>query len=316
MTGELYELPPSEFTRARDERAKELRKSGDREAADAVKALRKPTVAAWALNQLSRRRSEELGRLLSAGERLRAAQEELLAGGDRSAFQKAAAEERELVAELTGEAMTLASESGERSGAGLEQKISETLHAAALDEETAEELREGRLTREREAIGGFGAMTAAPAGGTPAAAAPAPAAGGRKKPAAKEESAPASGGRRGKAGAGKREAAAKRDAAAAAKRDAAAAAKREQAAADAERRQQLAAARTDERHARRELDAAAKALESAATRAEAAEAHAADAVKRAKAAAERLKEAKRAQAAAKKAHTRAERALKSAEEGG
>ena len=309
MTDELYELPPSEFTRARDERAKELRKSGDREAADAVKALRKPTVAAWALNQLSRRRSKELGRLLSAGERLRAAQEELLAGGDRSAFQKAAAEERELVAELTGEAMKLASEARERSGAGLDQKISETLHAAALDAETAEELREGRLTREREAIGGFGAMTAAPASGAPAAAAPAPAAGRRKKPAPKKESA-ASGGRRGKA------AGSKREAAAAAKRDAAAAAKREQAAADAERRQRLAAARTDERHARRELDAAKKTVESAAARAEAAEAHAADAVKRAKTAAERLKEAKRAQAAAKKAHTRAERALKSAEEGG
>src|SRR5918995_1419014 len=68
---ELYGLPPGEFTRARDERAKKLRKSGDREAADAVKALRKPTVAAWALDQLARQRGKELGRLLTAGEGLR-----------------------------------------------------------------------------------------------------------------------------------------------------------------------------------------------------------------------------------------------------
>ncbi len=259
---ELYGLPPGEFTRARDERAKELRKSGDRAAADAVKALRKPTVAAWALNQLAREREKELERLLSAGEALRAAQEELLAGGDRSAFQKASAAERELVAELTGAAREIVSASGERPGAGLEEKVSETLHAAALAEETAEELRAGRLTREREAIGGFGELA-------PGSAPPPPK--GRKP-------------------------------------------KKEKATEDGRARERLAAARTDERHARRELEAAEKALESARTRAEAAEAHAADAAERARVASERLKEARRAQSAAKKAHARAEKSLRSAEE--
>jgi hypothetical protein len=265
---ELYGLPPAEFTRVRDERAKEVRKSGDREAADAVKTLRKPTVAAWALNQLARQREKELGRLLSAGEGLRAAQEELLAGGDRSAFQKAAAAERELVAELTGAAREIVSEAGDRPGAGLDEKVSATLHAAALDEETAEELRAGRLTREREAIGGFGGLTA---GGAPS---PRKARQPKKEKAAPKESA-----------------------------------------ADARRQQRLAAARTDERHARRELETAEKALESARTRAEAAEAHAADAVDRAKVASERLKEARRAHSAAKKAHARAEKSLGSAEGG-
>ena len=81
---QLYGLPPGDFTRARDAHAKELRGDGERDAANAVKALRKPTVAAWALNQLTRRRKKDLAALLSAGENLRAAQEELLAGGDRS----------------------------------------------------------------------------------------------------------------------------------------------------------------------------------------------------------------------------------------
>ena len=156
---DLYELPPREFTRARDERAKELRSAGDREAAEEVKRLRKPTVAAWGLNQLSRQRGKELDRLLAAGEELRAAQEELLAGGERSRFQRAAAAERDLVAELTSAALDLMEGSGERPSAGLEQKVEETLHAAALDEGVAEELRAGRLTREREAVGGFGALT-------------------------------------------------------------------------------------------------------------------------------------------------------------
>ena len=58
-------------------------------------------------------------------------------------------------------------EAGERATPALREKIAETLHAAALDEETAEELRTGRLVREREAIGGFGGMTAAASGGAP-----------------------------------------------------------------------------------------------------------------------------------------------------
>jgi hypothetical protein len=299
VTDELYALPPDEFTRARDERAKGLRKDGRREEADAVKAMRKPTVAAWALNQLSRQRAREVERLLGAGEELRAAQEELLAGGDRKAFQSAAAKERDEVAKLAGETVELATEGGERPGPALREKITATLHAAALDEETAEELRAGRLVREREAIGGFGGVMAAP---------PAPARG-RGAPkheagadSSTDESKPR--GRKAPAGSAKRGKAAGDDA-----KRRAEAEKREA----AERRQRAAAARTDERHARRELEAAAKAVEHAQSRAEAAKVHAEEATARAKVTAERLKETRREQTAAKKAHARAERALAEAE---
>jgi len=261
---ELYGLTPAEFTAARDARAKELRSGGDREAANAVKALRRPTVAAWALNQLSRQRGDDLEELLAAGEELRAAQEELLGGGDRSAFQEAATRERELVARLTADAAALAAEAGER-GAGLQEKVAETLHAAALDEETAVELRAGRLVKERDAIGGFGA--AAPGD------APAP----RKAPKKRARaSSPPQG----------------------------------------PDRQTLTVARTDERHARRELEAAERAVQNAQERAEAADAHAKEANERARTTAERLKEAKRAQTAARKAHARAESALAKAESAG
>jgi hypothetical protein len=268
---ELYGLPPGDFTGARDARVKELRAAGDRDAANAVKALRRPTVAAWALNQLARSRAKDLERLLEAGERLRGAQEELLGGGDRSAFQEAAAAERELVAELTDDATTLASEAGERGG-GLREKVAETLHAAALDEGAAEELRAGRLVREREAIGGFGE----PGGGLVPAAAPskpAPESKPKKSKKSKQPKADTSG------------------------------------RAEAEQRQRLAAAKTDERHARRELEAAEKAVEHAQERAEAARVHAEEAAERARTTAERLKEAKKAETAARRAHARAARAL-------
>jgi hypothetical protein len=288
---ELYGLPPGEFTRARDERAKKLRGEGDREAANAVKALRRPTVAAWALNQLARRRKKDLDKLLSAGEDLRAAQEELLAGGDRSAFQAAAARERDLVAKLAADATTLASEAGER-GAGLQEKVAETLHAGALDEEIADELRAGRLVKEREAIGGFGAMDDVRG-------APARAEGGKRRAASgrgprSDSPAPAGSSR---------------------PRSSPRAGSSRQRAEDAQRRQRLTAARTDERHARREVEAAERAVKHAEERAEAAEAHAREASERARTTAERLKEAKRTQTAARKAHARAERALAKTEDG-
>jgi len=310
---ELYALPPAEFTGARDERAKTLRKEGHRDDADAVKALRKPTMAAWALNQLARGRPKDLGRLLAAGENLQAAQEELLAGGDRKAFQDAAAKERDEVAKLADEAAKLAVEAGERASPALTEKVAATLHAAALDEETAEELRTGRLVREREAIGGFGGVTAA---------GPAPARGRRSEPAGNDSTegrtargrrAAASGAERGKGGGGT--ARGKGGRAAAARQDAKRRAEAEKREA-AERRQTLAAARTDERHAARELDAASKAIEQAGTRAEAARVHAEEANARAKVTADRLKEARREHAAAKKAHTRAQRTLEAAERAG
>ena len=293
VADDLYALPPGEFTRARDERAKALRKEGKREEADAVKALRKPTVAAWALNQLARERPKDVKRLVAAGEELRAAQDELLAGGDRKAFQGAAAKEREEVAKLSDAAVELVGEAGERATPALREKIAETLHAAALDEETAEELRSGRLVREREAIGGFGGMTAAvptKKGGTE----------GRQKT---ERTTPSKPAKRAKDSAGAKRAKASKQRAEAERREA------------AERRQLLAGARTDERHARRELDAADKAIAHAETRAEAARVHAEEANARAKTTAERLKEARRERTAAKKAHTRAERALAAAERG-
>jgi hypothetical protein len=322
---ELYALPPADFTSARDARAKALRKEGLRDEADAVKALRKPTVAAWALNQLGRLRARDVERLLAAGAELRAAQEELLGGGDRKAFQSAAASERNAVAKLADQAVELVSEAGERAGPALREKITETLHAAALDEEIAEELRAGRLVREREAIGGFGGvMAAAPAHGRradPAAsdsteggtargkgrgAAAGKAAGGSQSKASGGARGKGGGAARGKASGG-RTAATRQDA-----KRRAEAEKREA----AERRQRLAAARTDERHARRELDAAIKAMAHAETRAEAARVHAEEANARAKVTADRLKDARREQASAKKAHSRAERALEAAQRSG
>jgi hypothetical protein len=135
----LYGLPPEEFTQARNEAAAELRKAGQRAEADAVKALRKPTAAAAAVNRLVREHRKEVEAFLAAAAKLRDAQ---FAGkGDLAAATKA---ER---AALTKLART--------GGAAVRQ----SLEAAAVDDDAARELLAGRLTQELEPRG-FGTLLA------------------------------------------------------------------------------------------------------------------------------------------------------------
>lgn len=158
----LYGLPLDEFVAQRDALAKTLRGDGDKEAAAAAKALRKPTAGAWALNQAVRRRRKETDALLKAGARLRAAHASLLAGGGRDELRAAMSDQRELVAALADCAEAIASETG-KSGPALKERVRATLHAAALDDDVREELARGRLVREREAVG-LGSAFSAPAG--------------------------------------------------------------------------------------------------------------------------------------------------------
>lgn len=165
----LYGLPLDEFVAQRDALAKSVR-AQDREAAAAVKALRKPTAGAWALNQAVRRRHKETQALLAAGERLRAAHATLLSGGGREELRAAMEDQRTLTAALADCAEAIASETG-KSGPALKERVRSTLHAAALDPEIREQLAHGRLVREREAVGLGGAF--GESGPTPAAARPA-----------------------------------------------------------------------------------------------------------------------------------------------
>jgi hypothetical protein len=146
----LYGLPLDEFVKARDELARALRRADRRPDADRVKGLRKPTVGAWALNQAVRTRRDDLRELLDAGDALRAAQERLLAGGDRAELRRAGERERKLVSRLAEAAVAIGGEAG-RSG-GLEPRLRATLHAAALDERARTELAAGRFVREREPV--------------------------------------------------------------------------------------------------------------------------------------------------------------------
>ena len=152
---QLYTVPLDEFVDRRTELAGALRKEGEREAADEVKGLRKPTVPAWAVNQLARREKMRLRSLLTAGERLRKAHEKLLGGGSPEALQQARDDERGAIAELASAAASLLTEAGHPASEATLDRVRETLHAAAADQETGQRVRAGRLERE-EAVTGFG----------------------------------------------------------------------------------------------------------------------------------------------------------------
>jgi hypothetical protein len=147
---ELYRGALEEFTAGRNALAKDLRSDGKAAAADWVKGLRKPSRAAWLVNQLSARKTDEVSELLELGKELRAAQEEMLAGSaDRTKLREAAQREQRTVDSLTRAAEAIGGEHG--AGAQVLTRVGETLQAAAGDPEVAEAIDRGRLTREQRA---------------------------------------------------------------------------------------------------------------------------------------------------------------------
>jgi hypothetical protein len=159
-TSKLYGLPLGEFTASRNDLAKRLRAEGERDSAEKVKGLRKPTIPAWAVNQLVRRRGQAFEDLLEVGEALRRAQAALIAGRRGGDIQELAARERELVARLVDEARALLTEMGESASESTLEDVAETLHAVVLDPEAARDVESGRLVKERRAAGlGLGVAT-------------------------------------------------------------------------------------------------------------------------------------------------------------
>ncbi len=162
---QLYGLPLNDFVPGRDALARELRRAGEKEQAAEVAKLKRPSVAAWAVNQLARRNRKELDLLLDAGHRLRSGQEEALKGGDREQFEAARSEHDRAVRELVGTARELLdSERGTASDQML-SSIERTLRYASIDEEQRAALASGRLTEEVDApgFGAFAGMALPPA---------------------------------------------------------------------------------------------------------------------------------------------------------
>lgn len=140
---DLFILPLDEFTAARDELVQRLKSEGDDEEAKRAGKLRKPSVAAWALNRAARNSPEAVGSLLESHRKLRRA-------GSRQAVEDASETRRQAIAALTDAAMT---ELGKGS-LQTRDRINRTLLAVATDSQGEADLAAGTLVRELEPSGG------------------------------------------------------------------------------------------------------------------------------------------------------------------
>jgi hypothetical protein len=307
----LYGVPRDAFIGERDALARELRGAKRRDEAAAVKALPKPTVAAWAVNQAVRSQQRSARELWEAGDALAAAQEAVLAGKGSGADLRTAGErERTAVEPLVDAARGLLSSSGGDLSEATIERVRETLHAAAIDPDVREEVAAGRATRERTPRGLFGAEAApSPARGAKASGDEATSKG-RAAKAAEDDAAPKGRGRAAKAaeddaapkGRGRGRAAKAAEGDAAPKGRGAKAAGREDAAARKREREQEAARKREEAAARkREREEAAareRARKAAGDRVKKAERALAQAEAQSATAAERLEEARAKERAA------------------
>ena len=163
---DLYGGDLEDFTARRNDAAKQLRAQGDGEAAQRVKALKKPSRGAWAINRVSASDARLRKELLDAGAKLRKAQENLVAGaGDSAGLREAGERERAAVEGALQAARAVSEHAGATLSPAVLERVRKTLHAVALDEDVRRDFERHRLTTEHEAagLGGLSAVGSAPA---------------------------------------------------------------------------------------------------------------------------------------------------------
>jgi hypothetical protein len=275
----LYQLPLGEFTPARNALAKGAGAESAR-----IRALAKPPIAAWAVNQLYWEHGDVWNDLIAAAENARKAHRAVLAGraGDVRAAGKVHDDAVEKALKAT---LALLASAGQPATDATKHAIGTTLRALPADDPP------GRLTRALQPAG-FEMLSGLPvAAGPPRASRPAPERAGAAPPSAKSTPQP------------------KVDAKALtkAKHQAASAARALQDAETAARREEFEKVRTEreEKRAAEAVDKAREALERATEELEQAETAAKDAAEKRKASAKRARDA---QAALSEARDRAEAA--------
>lgn len=147
---ELYRAPLDRFTTERNTLATELRKSGDRAAADRVKGLAKPSVTAWAVNQAWWRDQSTFQAMLDAGQALQSAHVARAHG--QAADVRAAAVARQQAVDAVVEAAVKALGGSAEVGPDARHRIAGTVEALASSGAPADAAM-GRLSRDLQASG-------------------------------------------------------------------------------------------------------------------------------------------------------------------
>ena len=140
----LYAGPPESFVSSRKSQAESI---DDRVLAARIRALRKPSVAAWVVNVFAQERAGQLGEALQLAAELREAQEDL----DAPALAKLGRERRALTRRLAEMAAELAGSRGEKITSATREAVEGSISAAFFDPAAAGAVASGRLMRAIEA---------------------------------------------------------------------------------------------------------------------------------------------------------------------
>ncbi len=140
---QLYGLAPEAFLDARRELAAQAKADKDTGLAKAVASVRKPTAAAWAVNQLVRQRPEEVERLLELAGALHQAQDAM----DGPTLKTLGRQRTTLVDELVRATAEVIDGSGGALSAPVANQVRETFVAALASTNAAEAVGSGQLTR-------------------------------------------------------------------------------------------------------------------------------------------------------------------------
>jgi hypothetical protein len=150
---QLYAVPPARFTPLRSDLAKQAKAAGDADLAKAIGGLRKPTVAAWAVNHFVREHQEELSEFRAFAELLREAQRTL----DAEQLRILGRERAKRVDALADRIAAASEEQGQPVGASVALEVRETLTALIADEDAEASVLTGSLVRALS-YSGFGSV--------------------------------------------------------------------------------------------------------------------------------------------------------------
>jgi len=143
----LFRLPLAEFTAARNTLAGQLKKSGSANEAEFVKSLGKPSVTAWAVNQLYWNHRNAFDRLMATGERFRQVQTSRTARKIAD-MREALDARREELLNLSDFATALLRNAGHNPSPDTIHRITTTLEAMSAYASQPDGPRPGRLTQD------------------------------------------------------------------------------------------------------------------------------------------------------------------------
>lgn len=140
---ELYGAPLPDFVTTRTRLAARAKEQGASGLAREIPALRKPTVVAWLLNQVTRREPEALELVQHVGHRMRVA----TAAGDTEALRGLRGEREAAIIGLVAAVADVAEDDGRSLSAGAEDEVRSTVVAALASEQSSDALASGALLR-------------------------------------------------------------------------------------------------------------------------------------------------------------------------